>query len=134
MLNRFLRGDYSMYRSFGKRLLDLSLTIPALLLLSPLLLLLALLVRLRLGAPIFFRQLRPGLHGRPFTIHKFRTMLDLRDADGNLIPEEHRLIPLGQFLRSASLDELPELIHVLRGEMSLVGPRPLLMEYLDRYA
>src|SRR5262245_1640575 len=114
-----------MYRKLGKRWFDLALTIPMLLLLSPLLLLMALLVRIRLGAPILFRQMRPGLHGRPFTIHKFRTMLDLRDANGNLIPEEHRLVPLGQFLRSTSLDELPELMHVLKGEMSLVGPRPL---------
>lgn len=122
-----------MYHLFGKRLLDLALTIPALIVLSPVLLLVALLVRRRLGAPIFFRQVRPGLQGKPFAIRKFRSMLNLHDKDGKLIPEEHRLVPFGQFLRSTSLDELPELLHVLTGEMSLVGPRPLLMEYLDRY-
>lgn len=122
-----------MYRTFGKRLLDLALAIPALILLAPLLALLALLVRLKLGSPVFFRQQRPGLHGQPFTILKFRTMTDARDAQGNLLPDEDRLTPFGQFLRSTSLDELPELIHVLKGEMSLVGSRPLMMRYLDRY-
>jgi lipopolysaccharide/colanic/teichoic acid biosynthesis glycosyltransferase len=82
---------------------------------------------------VLFRQLRPGLHGRPFVILKFRTMADARGADGNLLPDAERLTPVGQFLRSTSLDELPELWNVLRGEMSLVGPRPLLMKYLDRY-
>jgi sugar transferase EpsL len=123
-----------MYRTFGKRLLDLALTIPALILLSPVLGLAALLVRLKLGAPILFRQQRPGLLGQPFTILKFRTMADARDAQGNLLPDEDRLTPLGQFLRSTSLDELPELINVLKGEVSLVGPRPLLIRYLDRYS
>jgi sugar transferase EpsL len=122
-----------MCRTFGKRLLDLAFTIPALILLAPLFALLVLLVRLKLGSPIFFRQQRPGLHGQSFTILKFRTMTNARDAQGSLLPDEDRLTPLGQFLRSTSLDELPELIHVLKGEMSLVGPRPLLMRYLDRY-
>ena len=122
-----------MYRTFGKRLLDLALTIPALILLAPLFALLALLVRLKLGSPVLFRQQRPGLHGQPFTILKFRTMTDARDAQGNLLHDEDRLTPFGQFLRSISLDELPELILVLKGDMSLVGPRPLLMRYLDRY-
>lgn len=123
-----------MYRTFGKRLLDLALTIPALILLSPVLGLVALLVRLKLGAPILFRQQRPGLLGQPFTILKFRTMTNARDAQANLLPDEDRLTPFGQFLRSTSLDELPELFNVLKGEMSLVGPRPLLMRYLDRYS
>lgn len=123
----------ALYRRHGKRLLDLTLTLAALLLLSPLLVLLALLVRLRLGSPVLFRQRRPGLRGKPFTLYKFRTMKDLHDAGGNLLPDAERLMPLGRFLRGTSLDELPELFNVLKGEMSLVGPRPLLMEYLARY-
>lgn len=122
-----------MYRQYGKRLLDLAITIPALIMLAPLLALLAMLVRVKLGAPVLFRQQRPGLHGKPFTIHKFRTMTDARDARGNLLPDAERLTPFGQWLRSTSLDELPELFQVLTGEVSLVGPRPLLMQYLDRY-
>lgn len=122
-----------MYRTFGKRMLDLTLTIPALIFLAPLFGMLALLVRIKLGSPILFRQQRPGLHGRPFTIIKFRTMVDARDAQGNLLPDAERLTPFGQFLRSTSLDELPELWLVLTGTMSLVGPRPLLVHYLDRY-
>lgn len=125
-----------MYRTFGKRLLDLTLTIPALILLSPVLAITALLARVKLGSPVLFRQQRPGLHGQPFTIYKFRTMTDVadeRDAEGNLLPAEDRLVPFGRFLRSTSLDELPELINVLKGDMSLVGPRPLMMIYLDRY-
>jgi sugar transferase EpsL len=123
----------TMYRMFGKRLLDLALTIPALILFAPLLALLALLVRLKLGSPVLFRQQRPGLHGQPFTILKFRTMTNDRDDQGNLLPDAERLTPFGRFLRNTSLDELPELFNVLRGDMSLVGPRPLLMRYLDRY-
>lgn len=122
-----------MYQRYGKRLLDLAIVVPLLLLLAPALLILAILVRLKLGAPVLFRQLRPGLHGQPFTILKFRTMTDARDIGGALLPDGARLTPFGRFLRSASLDELPELINVLRGEMSLVGPRPLLMEYLPYY-
>jgi sugar transferase EpsL len=122
-----------MYRKLGKRLFDLALTILALILLSPLMAFVALLVRIKLGSPILFRQQRPGLHGRPFIIYKFRTMTDERDDQGNLLPDEVRLTPFGQFLRSASLDELPALFNVLKGEMSLVGPRPLLMHYLGRY-
>ncbi len=122
-----------MYRAFGKRLFDLVVSAIALIVTLPLLAALALLVRWKLGRPILFRQQRPGLHGRPFTIYKFRTMNDARDADGNLLPDAQRLTPFSHFLRSTSLDELPELWNVLRGEMSLVGPRPLLMQYLDRY-
>ncbi len=117
----------------GKRIFDLVLTVPALVLLSPVLVTIALLVRIKLGSPILFRQQRPGLYGRPFTLLKFRTMTDAHDADGNLLPDEQRLTSFGQFLRRTSLDELPELFNVLKGDMSLVGPRPLLMQYLDRY-
>jgi lipopolysaccharide/colanic/teichoic acid biosynthesis glycosyltransferase len=92
-----------------------------------------LLVRVNMGAPVLFHQERPGLHGRPFILYKFRTMRDLRDVEGRLLPDEMRLTRLGRILRSTSLDELPELFNVLKGEMSLVGPRPLLMEYLNRY-
>jgi len=116
-----------------KRLFDLFVTLAGLMLLLPLLLVLALLVRLKHGAPVFFRQTRPGLHGRPFKMVKFRTMTDERGADGNLLPDEQRLTGFGKFMRSTSLDELPELWNVLKGEMSLVGPRPLLMEYLPLY-
>ncbi len=122
-----------IYRNFGKRVFDLVLVVPSLILLWPVLALIGLLVRLKLGAPILFRQPRPGLNGQPFTVYKFRTMTDARDARGNLLADVDRLPPFGQFLRSASLDELPELINVLRGEMSLVGPRPLRMRYLERY-
>ena len=122
-----------MYSPSLKRLFDLLVTLPALLVLAPFLLVLALLVRLKLGTPVFFRQPRPGLHGKLFTLYKFRTMTDARDAEGNLLPDAERLTRFGSFLRQTSLDELPELFNVLRGEMSLVGPRPLLVEYLPRY-
>jgi sugar transferase EpsL len=118
----------------SKRLLDLLLTLLSLLVLSPFLLVIALLVRVYHGKPILFQQLRPGYQGKPFSIYKFRTMRDERDAQGNLLPDEQRLTRLGRLLRSTSLDELPELFLVLRGEMSLVGPRPLLMQYLPRYS
>jgi sugar transferase EpsL len=117
----------------SKRLLDLLLAIPALLLLSPVLALTAVFVRIYHGPPIFFRQLRPGYRSKPFWVIKFRTMNDARDAQGNLSPDEQRLTRLGRFLRSTSLDEVPEFFHVLAGQMSLVGPRPLLMQYLERY-
>ncbi len=117
----------------SKRLFDLALTIPGLILISPLLAVIALLVWWRHGTPLLFRQVRPGYQGEPFTLYKFRTMTDARDAQGNLLPDAERLTTLGRLLRSLSLDELPELLNVLRGEMSLVGPRPLLMQYLERY-
>ncbi len=116
-----------------KRFLDCGCTLIAVIFLSPLLMVLAIMVRLILGKPVFFRQQRPGLHGRPFIIYKFRTMAEARDAHGNLLPDGERLTPFGKFLRSTSLDELPELFNVLKGDMSLVGPRPLLMQYLDRF-
>ncbi|HJQ68482.1 MAG TPA: sugar transferase [Blastocatellia bacterium] len=122
-----------MYRKFGKRVLDFIVALAALILLAPALAALALLVRLKLGSPIFFSQKRPGLGGRPFILHKFRTMTDARDRSGQLLSDAERLTGFGRFLRSTSLDELPELLNVLKGEMSLVGPRPLLMQYLDRY-
>jgi sugar transferase EpsL len=117
----------------GKRLFDLIITFVVLALLFPLMLIIALLIRLKLGSPVLFRQERPGLHGKPFIVYKFRTMKDLRDSQSLLIPDQDRLTLFGHTLRSTSLDELPELFNVLKGDMSLVGPRPLLMEYLDRY-
>ena len=122
-----------MYRRIGKRILDLIAVTTALIILSPVLAFLALLVRARLGPPILFRQQRPGLYGRPFTLYKFRSMTDARDEQGNLLPDGERLTRFGKWLRSTSLDELPELFNVLKGHMSLVGPRPLLMEYLPLY-
>lgn len=122
-----------MYHSLFKRLLDLMLVIPALVLLTPVYIMLALLVRFKLGSPILFRQTRPGHNGQPFTLYKFRTMIDIYDTQGQLLPDEERLPAFGRWLRSSSLDELPELVNVLTGEMSLVGPRPLLLRYLDRY-
>jgi len=123
----------SLYRRHGKRLLDLALTLPALAVLALPVLSLAAMVRLRLGSPVLFRQSRPGRHGEIFTLLKFRTMTDETDAAGDLLPDAQRLTRFGRFLRRSSLDELPELINVLRGDMSLVGPRPLLVEYLERY-
>ena len=123
----------TFYRRHGKRLFDLALAIPGLIALAPLLGLLALLVRWRLGRPVLFRQTRPGLHGQPFELCKFRTMTDARDAAGRLLPDAERLTRLGRLLRASSLDELPELWNVICGEMSLVGPRPLLMAYLPLY-
>jgi lipopolysaccharide/colanic/teichoic acid biosynthesis glycosyltransferase len=117
-----------------KRLLDIVVSASMLVLLAPFLILLAALVRSRLGSPVLFRQIRPGRDGRPFMMVKFRTMRDARDAAGNPLPDSERLTPFGGFLRSTSLDELPELFNVLKGDMSLVGPRPLLMEYLPLYS
>lgn len=116
-----------------KRLLDLLGASFGLIAFGPLMLYLAFRVWREMGSPVLFRQVRPGLHGKPFVMYKFRTMTDERDAEGKLLPDEKRLTPLGRFLREHSLDELPEFINVLKGEMSLVGPRPLLMEYLERY-
>ncbi|MCJ7570027.1 MAG: sugar transferase [Anaerolineales bacterium] len=118
----------------SKRLFDLILTLPGLLLISPLLGLIGVLVRIFLGSPLLFLQMRPGKSGEPFTVYKFRTMTDVRDSGKHLLSDAERMTGLGRFLRSLSLDELPELFNVLRGEMSLVGPRPLLMQYLDRYS
>lgn len=117
-----------------KRAFDLVITSLTAVFWLPLLLLVAFLVRWRLGSPVFFRQVRPGLHAKPFTMLKFRSMADRRGPAGELLPDGERLSPFGQWLRATSLDELPELFHVLTGEMSLVGPRPLLMQYLPRYS
>jgi sugar transferase EpsL len=116
-----------------KRALDFLGALVGLIVLSLPLLIIAIVVKLTSHGPIFFRQIRPGLNGRPFTLTKFRTMTQIEDAAGNLLPDEARLTGFGCFLRATSMDELPELINVLKGEMSFVGPRPLLMQYLDRY-
>lgn len=121
------------YEKFIKRPLDFLLALIAVVLLSPVLLVTAVLVRLKLGSPVLFRQERPGRYGRIFRLIKFRTMTDARSADGTLLPDADRLTPFGRKLRATSLDELPELFNVLRGDMSLVGPRPLLVRYLPRY-
>lgn len=118
----------------AKRFLDILGASFGLVILLPVLFVVALLIRRQMGAPVLFRQMRPGLHGRPFQMVKFRTMRDAVDAQGNALPDSARLPRLGRFLRASSLDELPELWNVLKGEMSLVGPRPLLMEYLPLYS
>ncbi len=118
----------------NKRIFDLLAAALGLLVLSPIILLISILVRIFIGSPILFHQLRPGYKGRPFYIYKFRTMTNERDIEGNLLPDETRLTPFGRFLRSLSLDELPELYNILRGEMSVVGPRPLIIEYLPLYS
>ena len=116
-----------------KRLLDIIIASIALILLSPLYFYVAHKVKKNLGSPVLFRQVRPGLHGKPFEMIKFRTMKDAVDAQGNLLPDSERLTPFGKMLRSTSLDEMPELWNVIKGDMSVVGPRPLLMEYLPLY-
>lgn len=117
-----------------KRVFDLLISSFALILLMPLLLLLGTVILLTLGRPVLFKQARPGLHGRIFYMWKFRSMIDLRDAEGNLLPDAERITKLGHFIRNTSLDELPALWCVIKGDMSLVGPRPLLVEYLERYS
>lgn len=121
------------YEKYVKRPQDFICAILAIIVLSPVLFIIAFLVRFNLGSPIIFRQERPGKNGIPFHILKFRSMSDMRDADGQLLPDEARLGKFGQMLRSTSLDELPELINVINGDMAIIGPRPLLMEYLPRY-
>ena len=122
-----------MYRKFGKRFLDILISGMALILLSPVFLAVAVLVRIKLGSPVIFHQKRPGKDEKIFTLCKFRTMTDAKDEKGNLLPDEVRLTSFGKLLRATSLDELPELWNILKGDMSLVGPRPLLVEYLPRY-
>lgn len=122
-----------MYRKYIKRLLDFILSLLALIILSPVLLITALLVRIKLGSPVIFKQKRPGLNEKIFTLYKFRTMTDKKDDEGNLLPDSERLTKFGKILRSTSIDELPELINILKGDMSIVGPRPLLVEYLELY-
>ena len=121
------------HQSFVKRAFDIAIAAAGILVTVPLTTVVASAIRLKMGTPIFFKQVRPGFKGKPFVIYKFRTMTDERDEIGNLLLDSQRLCKLGRFLRSTSLDELPELINVLKGEMSIVGPRPLLMQYLERY-
>jgi sugar transferase EpsL len=116
-----------------KRLFDLSIAIILLVVLSPLFFVIGLLIYIKMGSPILFRQVRPGLKGRPFTIYKFRTMIEDKGKDGRLLSDSERLTPLGRWLRKTSIDELPQLLNVVKGDLSFVGPRPLLMEYLSRY-
>lgn len=123
----------TFYRRVGKRILDLSLSVPALVILAPLGTAVGVLARVKLGRPVLFRQLRPGRDDQVFQLIKFRTMTNERDASGALLPDERRLTSFGRRLRDTSLDELPTLWNVVRGDMSLVGPRPLLVQYLDRY-
>ena len=122
-----------MYRKYIKRLLDFILSLFAIIILSPVLLIVALLIRIKLGSPVIFKQKRPGLNEKIFTLYKFRTMTDAKDEQGNLLPDEIRLTKFGKLLRSTSLDELPELFNILKGDMAIVGPRPLLVRYLPLY-
>lgn len=122
-----------MYREYVKRWIDFGLSLIATIILSPVFFVLAILVRVKLGSPVLFKQERPGKDEEIFCMYKFRTMTDERDEDGNLLPDEKRLTPFGKKLRSTSLDELPELINILKGDMSIVGPRPLLVRYLPLY-
>lgn len=122
-----------MYRKYIKRILDFILSLIALVILSPIILVIAILVRIKLGSPVIFKQKRPGLNEKIFTLYKFRTMTDAKDENGNLLPDNIRLTKFGKILRSTSLDELPELFNILKGDMSIVGPRPLLVKYLPLY-
>ena len=122
-----------MNNNFMKRLVDILIAVPSIILLTPIFVLIGVFARVKIGSPVLFRQVRPGLHGKPFILYKFRTMTNARDEDGNLLPDEKRLTPFGRLLRKYSLDEVPEFFNVFKGDMSLVGPRPLLMQYLDRY-
>lgn len=122
-----------MYRKYIKRILDFILSLIALVILSPIILVIAILVRIKLGSPVIFKQKRPGLNEKIFTLYKFRTMTDAKDENGNLLPDNIRLTKFGKILRSTSLDELPELFNIIKGDMSIVGPRPLLVKYLPLY-
>ena len=123
-----------MYRKYFKRVFDFVCSLLALIVLSPVLLITALLLRIKLGTPVIFKQKRPGLNEKIFTLYKFRTMTDKKDEQGNLLPNQLRQTKFGNFLRESSLDELPELVNILKGEMSFIGPRPLLIDYLDKYS
>jgi lipopolysaccharide/colanic/teichoic acid biosynthesis glycosyltransferase len=127
------KSKTGFYIRFLKRPMDLILALLALIVLSPILLLIAVLVRTKLGTPILFKQKRPGMNGKIFTMYKFRTMTDERDKGGKLLPDEDRLTRFGGILRSTSLDELPGLLNIIKGDMSIIGPRPLLVEYLSLY-
>lgn len=128
-----MKRKSKFYEKYLKRLMDILLSAAGLILLSPVFLVTAVLVRLKLGSPVIFRQARPGRDGEIFHLYKFRSMTDSRDVDGNLLPDEVRLTSFGKKLRASSLDELPELLNILRGDMSIVGPRPLLVKYLPLY-
>ncbi|MCR5155062.1 MAG: sugar transferase [Butyrivibrio sp.] len=130
MTNHKAKGPYE---KFIKRPIDFLLALVGLIVLSPIILITAILVRVKLGSPVLFRQPRPGRNEKVFNLYKFRTMTDEKDADGNLLPDEVRLTGFGKKLRSTSIDELPELINIIRGDMAIVGPRPLLVRYLPRY-
>ncbi len=133
MIYFILREEYYMYKKYIKRCLDFILSFCGIIVLSPILLILALLVRVKLGSPILFKQERPGKDEKIFTLCKFRTMTDARDERGELLPDAVRLTKFGKFLRATSLDELPELFNILKGDMSVIGPRPLLVSYLPYY-
>lgn len=122
-----------MYRKYIKRLIDFILSLMAFIVLMPLMIIIGILVRIKLGKPIIFKQERPGKNEKIFTLYKFRTMTDEKDENGQLLPDEKRLTKFGKFLRSTSLDELPELVNIIKGDMAIVGPRPLLVEYLPYY-
>lgn len=122
-----------MYRKYFKRILDLVLSLIAFIILLPIMMVIYILVRIKLGKPVIFKQKRPGKDEKIFTLYKFRTMTDEKDENGNLLPDSKRLTKFGKTLRSTSLDELPELVNILKGEMSIVGPRPLLVQYLPYY-
>lgn len=124
----------SIYEKYIKRAIDVALSFLAIIVLSPVMFIVAILVRIKLGTPVIFKQERPGLHGNIFTLYKFRTMTDAKDQNGRLFPDEDRMTDFGRRLRSASLDELPELFNILKGDMAFVGPRPLLVKYLSRYS
>lgn len=123
-----------MYNKCFKRGADFVISLLAIILLSPVFAVLAVLIRIKLGSPVIFKQQRPGKDGKVFCLYKFRTMTDERNSDGNLLPDEYRLTRFGALLRKLSLDELPELVNILKGDMAIVGPRPLLVEYLDLYS
>lgn len=127
-------GNETFYQRYGKRVIDLCLSLVLLILFWWVLAIVAILVRVKLGSPVLFRQPRPGRNEKVFNLYKFRTMTDERDADGNLLPDEQRLTKFGSVLRSTSLDELPEVFNIARGDMSIIGPRPLLVKYLPRYS
>ena len=128
-----VKSNNSIYRKFLKRPMDFILSLMAIIVLSPVLIIVGVLVRFKLGSPVLFKQRRPGLNEKIFTMYKFRTMTDEKDENGELLPDSVRLTKFGRMLRSTSLDELPELFNILKGDMSIVGPRPLLIQYLDLY-
>ena len=133
MQNKKIPHQKGFYEKFIKRPQDILLSLLAMIVLSPVILITEILVRTKLGSPVIFKQKRPGLDEKVFTLYKFRTMTDAKDPDGNLLPDEVRLTKFGKLLRSTSLDELPELWNIFRGDIAVVGPRPLLVEYLSRY-